>query len=165
MLQKKVCMLGMFGVGKTSLVRRFVQQSFEEKYLTTIGVKVDHKQVALANASLNLLLWDIAGQEEESPTTESYFRGAHGALVVYDLTRPDSAQALEEYCERFLRVAPKAKVVFVGNKSDLVESQQAEAFELAPMLGQKTAVQVLTSAKTGANVELAFTKLAQLLTA
>ncbi len=164
MLQKKVCMLGMFGVGKTSLVRRFVQQSFEEKYLTTIGVKVDHKQVTLANTTLNLLLWDIAGQEEETSATESYFRGAHGALIVYDLTRPDSAQALQEYCERFLRVAPRAKLVFVGNKSDLVASQPAEALDFAPTLGQKTPVQVLTSAKTGANVELAFTKLAQLLT-
>lgn len=161
MIQKKVCMLGLFGVGKTSLVRRFVQQSFDEKYLTTLGVKVDHKQITLGHATVNLLLWDVAGQEEENFATANYFRGAHGAVVVYDLTRPDSAQAVQEYCERFQHIAPQAKLILVGNKCDLVEAGQASAFDFA----QKPAAHVLTSAKTGENVEQAFTKLAQMLIA
>ncbi|MEK7730079.1 MAG: Rab family GTPase [candidate division KSB1 bacterium] len=165
MIQKKVCILGMFGVGKTSLVRRFVQQEFGEKYLTTLGVKVDHKLVAVENERVNLLLWDIAGQEEESSVIANYFRGAHGALIVYDLTRPDSAQTLREYCERFLRVTPKAKLVFVGNKSDLVEASKAAVLDFGQILGQKSVAHFFTSAKTGDNVEPAFIKLTQMLLA
>ncbi len=161
MIQKKVCTLGMFGVGKTSLVRRYVNQRFEEKYKTTIGVKVDHKLIALENTNVNLLLWDIAGTEEETPAADNYFRGAHGALVVYDVTRPESVQATAEYCERFLRITPRAKLVFAGNKSDLVEAGRLNENELIKMLGQKNAQHFFTSAKTGENVERAFAALAQ----
>lgn len=163
MIQKKVCLLGMFGVGKTSLVRRFVNQIFDEKYHTTIGVKVDHKFVALRPEGVNLLLWDIAGQET-GPITENYFHGAHGALLVHDLTRPESAQALEEYCERFLRIAPRAKLVVIGNKSDLVEIKNFDETEVRARFASKGTAFFLTSAKTGENVEAAFEKLAQLLT-
>lgn len=162
MIQKKICMLGMPGVGKTSLVRRFVNQMFEEKYHATLGVKVDHKFVALEPQGVNLLLWDIEGQEN-SPRTENYFRGAHGALLVHDLARPESAQALAEHCERFLRIAPRAQLVFVGNKSDLVDARNLDEADLRARLGQKYAAHFFSSAKTGENVEAAFEKLAQML--
>lgn len=165
MIQKKVCLLGMFGVGKTSLVRRAVNQTFDEKYHATLGVKVDHKLVALKNGEVNLLLWDIAGQDEQSPAAENYFRGAHAALIVYDVARPESAQALQEYVARFLRIAPSARFVFVGNKSDLVEQDKLETGEAAQRLGQKNAAHFFTSAKTGDNVEAVFTTLAQMLIA
>ncbi len=162
-LQKKICLLGMFGVGKTSLVRRYVNQIFEEKYHTTIGVKVDHKLVALEKANVNLLLWDIAGQEEEHPYVENYFRGAHGALIVYDVLRPESVQATAEYCARLLRVAPHVKLAFTGNKSDLAEAGTLNAEEFKKALGQRTAAHFFTSAKSGENVEAAFTTLAQMM--
>ncbi len=164
MVQKKVCLLGTLGVGKTSLVSRFVNQTFDEKYHSTLGVKVDHKLVTLEKTSVNLLLWDIQGQEEQTPSSENYFRGAHGALIVHDLTRPESVQTLKEYCERFLRAAPNAKLVFVGNKSDLVEARKLEACDFAQMLGQKNAAHFIASAKTGDNVEPAFVALARMLT-
>lgn len=164
MIQKKVCMLGMPGVGKTSLVRRFVNRMFEEKYHATLGAKVDHKFVALEPQGVNLLLWDIEGQEGAA-RSENYFRGAHGALLVHDLARPETAQALAEYCERFLRIAPRAQLVLVGNKSDLVEVKNLDMTELRAALGQKPSAYFSTSAKTGENVEAAFEKLAQLLMA
>jgi small GTP-binding protein len=164
-LQKKICLLGMFGVGKTSLVRRFVENMFDEKYQSTIGVKVDRKRVALSgqqtHAHVDLLVWDIASQDELQKPAQNYFRGAHGALAVHDLTRPESAQRLALYCERFLQVAPQAKIVFAGNKADLVEAQSFDAAQFQNLLGHLAAPHLLTSAKTGENVEQAFQMLAE----
>jgi small GTP-binding protein len=164
-LQKKICLLGMYGVGKTSLVRRFVENLFEEKYQSTIGVKVDRKRVTLsgdqAHSHVDLLVWDIAGQDDLPIPVQNYFRGAHGALVVHDLTRPESMQRLALYCERFLHAAPQAKIVFAGNKADLVEAQSFDPAQFQELLGHLAAPHLLTSAKTGENVEQAFQKLAE----
>jgi small GTP-binding protein len=168
-LQKKICLLGMFGVGKTSLVRRFVENQFDEKYLSTIGVKVSRKRIPLAghktHAHADLLVWDIASQDELNQSAQNYFRGAHGALVVHDLTRPESAERLALYCERFLQAAPKAKFVFAGNKADLVEVQYFDLRKFQEMMGLLAAPHFFTSAKTGENVEQAFQILAETLIA
>jgi small GTP-binding protein len=164
-LQKKICLLGMFGVGKTSLVQRFVENMFAEKYQSTIGVKVDRKRVALSGhqtqAHVDLLVWDIASQDDLQKPAQNYFRGAHGALVVHDLTRPESAQRLALYCERFLQIAPQAKIVFAGNKADLVAASSFDSAQFHSMLGPLAAPHLFTSAKTGENVERAFQMLAE----
>ena len=87
MLQKKICLLGAFGVGKTSLTRRFVDSIFSDTYLTTVGVKIDKKTVAVNGNTVNLLIWDIAGEDEVSAVRTSYLRGAAGYLLVVDVTR------------------------------------------------------------------------------
>jgi small GTP-binding protein len=164
-LQKKICLLGMYGAGKTSLVRRFVENAFDEKYHSTIGVKVNRKRVALSgqqtHSHVDLLVWDIAGQDDLPAPAQNYFRGAHGALVVHDLTRPESRQRLALYCERFLRVAPQAKIVFAGNKADLAEAHSFDPAQFQELLGPLAAPHLLTSAKTGENVEEAFQMLAE----
>lgn len=164
-LQKKICLLGLFGVGKTSLLRRFVENAFDEKYQSTIGVKVDRKRVQLAKPAdpLDLLIWDIAGLQEITVLVRNYFRGAHGALVVHDVTRPESLDALTEYCEQFLAVAPQAKLVAVGNKCDLVLAQDLTAPGPKKLGGQKSMPHFFTSAKSGENVEAAFLALAKLM--
>ncbi len=164
-LQKKICLMGMYGVGKTSLVRRFVENVFDEKYHSTIGVKVDRKRVALSGqqtpSHVDLLVWDIAGQDDSPNLAQSYFRGAHGGLLVHDLTRPESLQHLVSYRERFAKAAPQAKIIVVGNKADLVDAKNLEAAKFQELLGPVAAVHLLTSAKTGENVEKAFQLLAE----
>jgi small GTP-binding protein len=166
-LQKKICLLGMFGVGKTSLVRRFVENQFDEKYLSTMGVKVSRKRILLPNhkthSHVDFLVWDIASLDEIGESAQNYFRGAHGALLVYDLTRPESAKRLASYCETFLQIAPKAKLILIGNKTDLIEMEKREAEEFKKITGPQSAPHLFTSAKTGENVEAAFLALANLL--
>jgi small GTP-binding protein len=91
-LQKKICLLGAFGVGKTSLTRRYVDSIFSDTYLTTVGVKIDKKAVRVGANDVNLLIWDIAGEDDVSAVRTSYLRGAAGYLLVVDVTR---AQTLE----------------------------------------------------------------------
>ena len=86
-LQKKICMLGGFSVGKTSLVKRFVESVFSETYLTTVGVKIDKKTVVLSDRIVNLILWDLAGEDNISSLRMSYLRGAAGYVLVADGTR------------------------------------------------------------------------------
>ena len=100
-LSKKVCLLGDFAVGKTSLVRRFVYDLFDDKYVSTIGVKVSRKTVILTRdddiVDLTMMLWDLAGGEEFAHMRASYLRGAAGALMVYDVSRPETLSSLHHY--------------------------------------------------------------------
>src|ERR1700733_1854956 len=82
--KKKVCMVGQFGVGKTSLVRRFVDSIFDERYLTTIGVKIDRKDVTVGSDSVTLMLWDLAGEDDLAQLNDSHLRGASGYILVGD---------------------------------------------------------------------------------
>lgn len=170
LLQKKICMLGRFGVGKTSLTRRFVYEKFDDAYLSTIGVKVNQKLLPPVKASSgemvqhNFLIWDIEGIEE-SPTrpVSNYFIGASGAIVVCDLTRPDTIEALQDIIGRFRKVCPSAAMLIAGNKSDLVE-EGAPAFSLLAEKAQQLELDFfVTSARQGDQVEACFQKIGLLL--
>ncbi len=167
LIYKKICLLGMFGVGKTSLVRRFVYNRFDDAYLTTVGVKVSQKILPPVKNSqgrltqFTFLIWDIAGFEEASQRTKNYFVGAAGALVVADLTRPQTTEALPTILETFAAVAPDAAVVFLGNKTDLLPELGDQAQALEAFARQQNGPVLLTSAKTGLNVEKAFLQLAK----
>ena len=165
-LTKKVCLLGYFSVGKTSLVRRFVEGRFDERYLSTIGVKVDRKPLSLSTEDgeidLNLMLWDLAGGPDAGPAIASYYRGASGAVIVCDLTRPETLPALTTYAIEFLAVNPAAKLVLAANKVDLVEERRLSEEVLAATASELDAPMFLTSAKTGERVEDMFHQLGTL---
>ena len=91
-LKKKICLLGSFGVGKTSLVARFVHSLFSDKYHTTVGVKIDKKTVDLGDRAVNLILWDVAGEDDISTLRMSYLRGSAGYVLVADGTRPSTLE-------------------------------------------------------------------------
>ncbi len=166
LIQKKICLLGDFAVGKTSLVRRFVYDRFDERYLSTIGVKIYRKEIFPApDIRLNLLVWDLAGSEEFSGVQSSYLLGAVGALLVCDLTRPNTLHSLPTYQERLQRVSPGAHVVLLANKVDLVEEREISDDDLARMGEALRAPVFLTSAKTGQCVQESFLKMASLLMA
>lgn len=156
MMQKKTCMLGAFGVGKTSLVSRFVSSIFSDKYLTTVGVKIDKKTVQISGERLDLVLWDIYGEDDFQKVRMSYLRGASGYLLVIDPTRSatvDTAIALHDSAERTIGSVP---FIAVLNKADLVDSWETDEHALA---GRRWTT-VRTSAKTGEGVEEAFLALA-----
>jgi small GTP-binding protein len=160
MVQNKICMLGGFGVGKTSLVSRFVSSIFSEKYLTTVGVKIDKKKVSIDSGQMTLMLWDIYGQDEFQTVRDSYLRGASGYLLVADGTRHatlDTAVALQKQAGSVIGRVP---FLLLLNKSDLDRDWQIDERTLVKLLDQGWRV-VRTSAKTGDGVDEAFTRLAR----
>ena len=103
----KICLIGDFAVGKTSLIRRFTESRFSDTYLSTIGVRVSRRVVQIADTpptTLTMLIWDTAGSEPFTTIVQSYYRGARGAALVCDLTRSDTAAALERYAQEFLQI-------------------------------------------------------------
>ena len=160
MLQNKICMLGGFGVGKTSLVSRLVSSIFSDAYLTTVGVKIDKKKVSLASGEMTLMLWDIYGQDEFQTVRDSYLRGATGYLLVADGTRYttlDTAIALQKRAESVIGRVP---FLLLLNKRDLEREWQVDEETLVTLVERGWRV-VKTSAKTGEGVEDAFTTLAR----
>ena len=158
MIQKKICMLGATGVGKTSLVSQYVLSLFSDTYLTTIGVKVDKKIVTVDGAEITLMLWDIYGEDEFQTVRTSYLRGASGYLLVADGTRQgtlDTARQLQKTAEGVIGRAP---FVLALNKSDLGKDWRVDDRVLWRMAEDGWTV-IRTSAKTGAGVEDAFLKL------
>jgi len=160
MIQKKVCMLGTFAVGKTSLVRRFVESIYTDKYHTTVGVKIDKKQVQVGDIELMMMLWDVEGTDTEHELRTSYLRGASGYLLVADGTRNDTlykALAIQARVEEAIGPVP---FLLLLNKMDLVDEWSIHERELAA-LNEKGFGVLSTSAKSGRCVEEAFSSLAK----
>ncbi len=158
-IQKKICMLGAFAVGKTSLVSRYVQGIFSHKYLTTIGVKVDRKVVKVDNRRVNLILWDINGEDEFLKVRMSYVRGAAGYLLVVDGTRPETLATAAMLQRRASEAVGAIPFVLVLNKIDLTEQWELDESQVEKCLSSPCTV-VWTSARTGEGVEEAFMALA-----
>ncbi len=158
--QKKICMVGAFGVGKTSLVRRFVHSRFSEAYHGTVGVKVDRKTVELEGAPVNLILWDLAGRDEVEDVPTSYLRGSAGLFFVIDGTRRATFDAALDLRARAHGAIGAVPAVVALNKTDLTALWDLEARDVARLEGEGWHV-LRTSARTGAGVEEAFTWLAR----
>ncbi|MGA7855368.1 MAG: Rab family GTPase [Candidatus Acidiferrales bacterium] len=160
MLQKKVCMLGSFSVGKTSLVRRFIESIFDETYHTTIGVKVDKKVVSVNGEAVTLMLWDIYGEDIFQKMRMSYLRGMSGYLLIVDGTRRQTlADALAMH-ERIVAEFGKLPAVLVLNKEDLRDQWEIDSAQEASLAENGWTVRH-TSAKTGEAVENVFLHLGQ----
>jgi small GTP-binding protein len=160
MLQKKVCMIGSFAVGKTSLVRRFVESIYSDVYQTTIGVKIDKKNVQVDGKEVSLVLWDIYGEDDYQKMRWTYLRGASGYLLVADGTRKatlEKAFTLEQKVREEVGAIP---FVFVINKSDLLRDWELDSALESQIDAQQWSV-LRSSARTGDGVEEAFTLLNQ----
>lgn len=159
MIQKKICLLGTFGVGKTSLVRRYVSGEFSDRYLTTVGVKLDRKDVEVDGRVVRMILWDIHGDDEFQRVRASYLRGAAGYLLVVDGTRAESLNVALELHELAVHTVGQVPHVLVINKADLVDQWTVSTGRVEAL--QQGGWTVLhTSAKSGDNVEAAFRHLA-----
>ncbi len=158
MLQKKICMLGSFSVGKTSLVRRFVESIFSEAYQTSIGVKVDKKVVSAGSEEVTLVLWDIHGEDVYQKIRMSYLRGMSGYLLVVDGTRRQTLDDALALNERVIQEAGKVPAILVFNKSDLAEKWEIDSAREAELAAAGWNI-LRASAKTGDSVEDVFSKL------
>lgn len=157
---RKICLLGDFGVGKTSTVRRFVDNAYDDKYLTTVGVKIDTKQVQTpSGAEEKLIVWDIAGGDSATPAFNSYLRGTAGYLLVVDGTRPDTLDAALGLREQLADKLGDIPWIGLLNKADLVDDWAIEEARIAE-LREAGQVWLPTSALSGENVEQAFIELA-----
>jgi hypothetical protein len=159
MLKKKICMVGQFGVGKTSLVRRFVDSIFDERYLTTIGVKIDRKDVSVDGKSLTLMLWDLAGEDDLAQLNVSHLRGASGYILVADGCRASTLEKAAELQQRITQTLGPIPFVLVVNKADLRDQWEVQSSQVA-QYGWPT---FETSAKAGSGVEEMFLGLAAIL--
>ena len=162
-IQKKVCLLGDFAVGKTSLVRRFVEGRFDDRYLSTIGVKISRKSLIRPDHTMNLLVWDLAGGDEHNDNGTGYLRGAAGALIVCDLTRRETLVGLRQYTEQMRHTTAEAQIVLLANKVDLTAERQISPDELTQLADELKCPFLYTSAKTGEGVAEGFEQLAALL--
>lgn len=167
-ISKKICLIGDFGVGKTSLIRRFVDRQFSDRYLSTVGVKISRKSMEVSdserqkNITLQLLIWDIEGSTKFKGVSASYFQGAKGAIIVGDVTRPESLENIAEHIQTFLKINPQGKTVVALNKSDLIDAEYLEKYcKLYSFNGENSFVSTYaSSAKSGTNVDEIFQSLA-----
>jgi small GTP-binding protein len=168
-IKRKILLLGDGAVGKTSLIRKFVTDKFDDKYIATIGTKVTKKELLLKNEDgtiyLTLMIWDVLGQKGYKTIQSSSFKGADGVILVCDFTREETMKSLEEYwLPRMGDNLSKLKSVFVANKSDLTNDARFSLAELQKMASKYGSEGFSSSAKTGENVEKIFLNLGGMLT-
>ncbi len=166
----KVCLIGEAAVGKTSLVRRYVEDAFDDRYISTLGSKVSLKRIWLTpkgqtsqSLEVQISLWDLIGERSYLDTLhQEYLRGAHGLIAVCDITRYSSFEALDEWIPRALRISGDVPLVLAVNKTDLRDQVMClyDDQEPAQKAEKHHGTAVWTSAKTGANVNECFGKLA-----
>jgi small GTP-binding protein len=166
-MKLKICLVGEGAVGKTSLIKRFVFEAFDGKYVTTLGTKITKKEVALTHPvkggdyNVTMLIWDIMGQKGfRELLQEAYFYGAQGIIAVCDITNKETMGELDGWIDSAFNVTGKVPIVFLANKADLKEKAQFkfEEFEEFASKYERSAA-FCSSAKTGDNVEEAFKKL------
>ncbi len=160
MIQKKICMLGSFAVGKTSLVARYVRSIFSEKYHSTVGVKIDKKVLEIDNKTVNLILWDLYGEDQFQQMQTSYLRGSSGYLLVADGTRANTIDTAISLQERTKLAIGNVPFILLINKADIKNNWEIADDTITALIKKGWAV-LETSAKTGRNVEEAFQGLAK----
>ena len=155
---KKVCLCGDPGVGKTSLIRRFVVGKYDEKYLSTLGTVISKKSVVVRerNCAVNMMIWDVSGQAEFKRIQRTAFRDAAAVLVVYDLTRPETRNRVKNWLVMAEEAAGGVPTMVIGNKSDLVDDSAKLSGDT--LLDRR---HIVTSARSGENIESAFSWMAR----
>jgi small GTP-binding protein len=159
MIQKKICMVGAFGVGKTSLVARYVHSIFSEKYQTTVGVKIDKKQVVIDGQDVTLMLWDLAGEDALTQVKPAHLKGSSGYLLVVDGTRRNTLDTAISLQQRAHEAAGDVPFLLVLNKADIKDTWQVTDGDLQPLIDRGWTL-LETSAKNGERVEALFHELA-----
>ncbi|MDH4123678.1 MAG: GTP-binding protein, partial [Thermoplasmata archaeon] len=160
LMKVKICFIGDAGVGKTSLIKRYVLDVFDDRYIATIGTKVTKKVVEAKDSKKDepvrvmMLIWDIMGQKGfRELLREAYFFGAHGAIAVCDVTNRETLDELRYWIKALTDVAGEVPLVFVGNKADLESSAVIKEDDVKAMAEKYDSTSYMSSAKTGQNVE------------
>jgi len=164
MVSKKIVLVGDFSTGKTSLIRRFVDNQFSDSYLSTIGVKISKKIISLEYETVQALIWDIEGGTPQKAVNTTYLVGAHGCILVADSIREETIDSIDSYIETVGRCAPKAAMILVLNKCDMLNEMEKEKLrkQMADRFHSRIKHIFFTSAKTGEEVEAMFHTIAML---
>jgi len=178
-IKGKICLLGDNAVGKTSLIRRYVLDIFQDKYISTIGTKITKKSLILKHPknkiriNMTLLIWDIMGDMSSLPEIihsynkyapqQKYFENAKGAMVVCDITRQNTLNNISNWIKKFKEIAGDVPIVFLGNKADLQAISKIDMKDIEDVAEKNNCRFLFTSAKTGQNVEQAFSKISKLM--
>ena len=168
-VKKKICLLGDAAVGKTSLIRKYVLDIFDDKYIGTLGAKVTKKRVLIEhpneNYDLTLAIWDILGQKEFERIQNMAYRGAKGVFLVCDLTRKETLNSLLKWNDSIIKITDEIPTIILANKCDLIGHRDITDDEIQDLASQlNDAPVIITSAKTGDNVEEAFLKMGEFVT-
>lgn len=169
-MKVKICLVGEGAVGKTCLIRRFIHDQFDDRYISTLGAKVSKKEIVVdadgAQVSVDMTIWDIMGEKGfRELLKEAYFHGAQGVLAVCDVTRAETLTDLDDWVAAVVKVTGQIPVEFLANKADLKDEQVVTAEDLESAAKTHAAPFLFTSAKTGENVEQAFANLAKMVSA
>jgi small GTP-binding protein len=160
MIKRKICMLGAYAVGKTSLVESFVRSMFSEKYLTTVGVRIEKKRVTLDGTPVDLLIWDIQGEDEGRAIAMDYLRGVSGCVFVADGTRRETLETVRAIRARVAAAIGEAPSILLLNKRDRTEDWEVCLEDEEALRAEGWGV-YRTSAKTREGVDMAFETLAR----
>jgi small GTP-binding protein len=168
-IKLKLCLIGESCVGKTSLIKRYVYDQFDDEYICTIGTKITKREMRIPNSGSNagqdvhLMIWDIIGHQGfRQLLQQAYFFGTHGLIAVCDTTRENTLSELRGWMEAVLSITNAIPTIFLGNKWDLEEYREVGKSELENFTSEYENTQVLfSSAKTGHNVDLAFKTLGE----
>ncbi len=152
----KILLVGNPAVGKTSLILKYVENRFEREYKASIGVDFAHKIIELEEKTARLILWDIASQERFEPYRSSFYQQTDGAMLVFDLTQPESLDAIEEWMREIREHAGNVEILLVGNKVDLKKKRAIKKAQVKPWIERYGCLYVETSAMSGDGVEEAF---------
>jgi len=158
----KLVLIGDSGVGKSCLLLRFADDSFTDSYISTIGVDFRFRTVNIDMKTVKLQIWDTAGQERFRTITSAYYRGAHGIIMVYDVTNYESFEHVEEWLNEVNRHASESTLkLLVGNKADLADDKKVSTDEAKAFADNLSISFLETSAKNATNVEAAFLTMAK----
>jgi small GTP-binding protein len=160
MIKKKICLLGSFAVGKTSLVKRFVYSIFSERYHTTIGVKIDQKTVTCQDREVNLIIWDLHGEDDFQKVKSSYLLGMAGYFLVVDGTREHTLEVAISLGQLARDTVGEVPFVVLINKADLSAQWEIDEAVIKDLESKEWAI-MITSAKNGEGVEEAFLRLTE----
>jgi len=149
---KKIVLLGHFGVGKTSLIKRYVHQEFSFNYLTTIGVHIEKKIEHVRDREVPLIIWDIAGEDTVKKISGKFLKHAHGLIYLFDLSRPATYTNMSDQLVELDKLFPGVPRLLAGNKKDLISTKKA--------ISGLSFDYIMTSAKTGENVDRIFNEIA-----
>ncbi len=167
-MKVKICLVGEGAVGKTCLIRRFIHDQFDDRYISTLGAKVSKKELVVGTdgdqVNVDMTIWDIMGEKGfRELLKEAYFHGAQGVLAVCDVTRTETLSDLDDWVAAVVKVTGNIPVEFLANKADLKDQQVIHPEDLEAAATPHGAPFLFTSAKTGENVEQAFADLAKMI--